>query len=88
MKAKASMSRTGCCYDNAPMEWFFHSLKDELVHQRSWATREEARRICSAPSRAPTIGSAFTRRSGISRPSKPSGQRANPVSNEAREDQA
>ena len=26
------------------MESFFHSLKVELVHQRSWATREEARR--------------------------------------------
>jgi putative transposase len=44
MKAKASMSRTGCCYDNAPMESFFHSLKVELVHPRRWATREEARR--------------------------------------------
>ncbi len=44
MKAKASMSRTGCCYDNAPMESFFHSLKVELVHQRNWMTREEARR--------------------------------------------
>ncbi len=44
MKAKPSMSRTGCCYDNAPMESFFHSLKVELVHQRHWATREEARR--------------------------------------------
>ena len=44
MKAKASMSRTGCCYDNAPMESFFHSLKVELVHQRRWATRDEARR--------------------------------------------
>ena len=44
MKAKPSMSRTGCCYDNAPMESFFHSLKVELVHQRRWATREEARR--------------------------------------------
>ena len=38
------MSRTGCCYDNAPMESFFHSLKVELVHQRRWATREEAKR--------------------------------------------
>ncbi len=37
--AKASMSRIGCCYDNAPMEPFFHSLKVELVHQRRWATR-------------------------------------------------
>lgn len=44
MKAKASMSRTACCYDNAPMESFFQSLKVELVHQRSWVTREEARR--------------------------------------------
>ena len=42
--AEVSMSRTGCCYDNAPMESFFHSLKVELVHQRRWATREDARR--------------------------------------------
>jgi len=41
---KASMSRTGNCYDNAPMESFFHTLKVELVHQRRWATRDEARR--------------------------------------------
>ena len=26
------------------MESFFQSLKVELVHQRSWVTREEARR--------------------------------------------
>jgi putative transposase len=42
--AKVSMSRTGCCYDNAPMESFFHSLKVELVHQCRWETREAARR--------------------------------------------
>ena len=42
--ATPSMSRTGCCYDNAPMESFFHTLKVELVHQRRWATHEEARR--------------------------------------------
>jgi putative transposase len=41
---KASMSRTGNCYDNAPMESFFHTLKVELVHQRRWATRDQARR--------------------------------------------
>ncbi len=41
---KASMSRTGNCYDNAPMESFFHTLKVELVHQQRWATRDEARR--------------------------------------------
>ena len=44
MGAKPSMSRTGCCYDNAPMESFFHSLKVELVHQHRWTTHEEARR--------------------------------------------
>src|SRR3546814_1762728 len=31
--ATPSMSRTGNCYDNAPMESFFHTLKVELVHQ-------------------------------------------------------
>src|SRR5215212_5456573 len=41
---RASMSRTGNCYDNAPMESFFHTLKVELVHQRRWAIRDEARR--------------------------------------------
>jgi transposase InsO family protein len=44
MKATPSMSRTACCYDNAPMESFFHTLKVELAHQRQWPTREEARR--------------------------------------------
>lgn len=38
------MSRMGCCYDNALMESFFHTLKVELVHQRRWTTRDEARR--------------------------------------------
>jgi len=42
--ATSSMSRRGNCLDNAPMESFFHTLKVELVHQRCWATREEARR--------------------------------------------
>ncbi len=44
MRAIPSMSRTACCYDNAPMESFFHTLKVELVHQRRWATRDETRR--------------------------------------------
>jgi putative transposase len=38
-----SMSGTGNCYDNAPMESFFGTLKDELVHRHRYATREEAR---------------------------------------------
>ena len=33
-----------CCCDNASMKSFFHTLKVELVHQRRWATRDEARR--------------------------------------------
>jgi putative transposase len=41
---QASMSRKGDCYDNAPMESFFHTLKTELVHHRQYATREEAER--------------------------------------------
>jgi putative transposase len=41
--AFASMSRKGCCYDNAPMEGFFHTLKVELVRQRRWNTHDEAR---------------------------------------------
>ena len=44
MKAVPSMSRTAYCYDNAPMESCFHTLMVELVHQRRWATRDEARR--------------------------------------------
>ena len=40
----ASMSRKADCYDNAPMESFFHTLKTELVHHRSYKTRAEARR--------------------------------------------
>ena len=41
---RASMSRKADCYDNAPMESFFHTLKTELVHHRQYATREQARR--------------------------------------------
>jgi putative transposase len=41
-KMKASMSRKGDCYDNAPMESFWGALKNELVHQSRYKTREEA----------------------------------------------
>jgi len=40
----ASMSRTADCYDNAPMESFFHTLKTELIHHRQYATRAQAQR--------------------------------------------
>jgi hypothetical protein len=39
-----SMSRKADCYDNAPMESFFHTLKTELVHHRQYKTRGEAQR--------------------------------------------
>ena len=39
-----SMGATGICFDNAAAEAFFASLKRELVHQRRFATRAEARR--------------------------------------------
>jgi transposase InsO family protein len=39
---KASMSRRGNCYDNAPMESFWGTLKNELVYQCRYATRADA----------------------------------------------
>ena len=38
----ASMSRKGNCWDNAPTESFFNSLKNERVHSSSYATRADA----------------------------------------------
>jgi transposase InsO family protein len=38
-----SMSGTGNCYDNAPMESFWHSLKVEETHGQDFATRAEAK---------------------------------------------
>jgi putative transposase len=43
-KIRASMSRKGNCYDNAPIESFWGTLKTELVHHRKYATRAEAER--------------------------------------------
>lgn len=40
---EVSMSGTGNCYDNAPIESLFGTLKTELVHHRSYRTREEAK---------------------------------------------
>jgi putative transposase len=40
----ASMSRKGCCYDNAQMEAFFSTLKIECVYRRRFETRQSARR--------------------------------------------
>ncbi len=40
---QVSMSGTGNCYDNAPMESFFSLLKTELVYHERYTTRQEAR---------------------------------------------
>jgi len=37
------MSRKGNCWDNAPMERFFGSLKRERNDRRLFATRDDAR---------------------------------------------
>ena len=39
-----SMSRRGCCYDNAVAESFWHTLKNELIHRCHFQTRDEAKR--------------------------------------------
>ncbi|WP_183032620.1 IS3 family transposase, partial [Cupriavidus sp. UME77] len=38
-----SMSRKGNCWDNAPSESFFNSLKNERVHGQRYATHEQAK---------------------------------------------
>ena len=39
---KASMSSRGNCFDNAPMESFWGTLKQELVNHRRYESRQEA----------------------------------------------
>jgi len=41
---EVSMSRKGNCWDNAVMESFFGTLKQELVHRERYATRDQAKR--------------------------------------------
>ena len=38
-----SMSRKGNCWDNAPIESFFHTLKTEWVYGFKYKTRQEAK---------------------------------------------
>jgi transposase InsO family protein len=44
---RVSMSRRGNCYDNAPVESFWGTLKTELVHHRRYETHAEAVREIS-----------------------------------------
>jgi putative transposase len=41
---QASMSRRGNCFDNAPIESFWGSLKNELVYHRKYVTRNQAQK--------------------------------------------
>lgn len=41
---EVSMSGKGNCFDNAPMESFFSTLKSELVHHTRFQSRAQARR--------------------------------------------
>jgi putative transposase len=43
LEITCSMSRKGDCWDNAVVESFFGTLKQELVHRSDFATRAEAR---------------------------------------------
>ena len=36
-----SMSHAGCPYDNAPMERYYNTLKEELIYQRTFQTDDE-----------------------------------------------
>ena len=40
-----SMSRRGNCWDNAPMESFFGTIKTESLHHYRFTTREEAKLV-------------------------------------------
>jgi len=42
---RQSMGRTGCCYDNAAAESFFHSLKVEWLHGREIRDRQAIRSL-------------------------------------------
>jgi len=42
-RVSQSVGRTGVCWDNAPAESFLATLKKELVHRRTFRTRQEAR---------------------------------------------
>ena len=37
------MANRGNCWDNAPVESFFATLKKELVHRHKYLTREQAK---------------------------------------------
>lgn len=52
-----SMSRKGDCWNNAPMESFWGTLKNELVHHRRYRTRAQAVQEITSTSRYFITGS-------------------------------
>ena len=81
------MSRTACCYDNAPRERFFHTLKVELVHPRQWATRDQARRDLFAYIEGCYNQHRIHSALGYITPEQANGKQANPVSTKSGEGQ-
>ncbi len=68
------MSRRANPLDNAPMDSFFHTLKTELVHHRTYATRDETKRDLFAYGKASTTANAFIRLWTIIRPTRQNGE--------------
>ncbi|EII58552.1 integrase core domain protein [Escherichia coli 3.3884] len=57
---RGSMSAKGCCYDNACVESFFHSLKVECIHGEHFISREIMRATVFIISNVITIGGGGT----------------------------
>jgi len=57
--ASESPSRRGQCWDNAVGESWFATLKEELVHRQSWATRAQVRRAVFDYIEVSTTASGF-----------------------------
>jgi hypothetical protein len=56
---RVSMSGRGNCYDNAPMESFWGTLKQELVHHRHYTSQREACRRLQNTLRSSITGSVY-----------------------------
>ena len=59
---ECSMSRRGECYDNAAMESFWGTLKQELVHLEKYGTKEQAKQSIFEYIEVFYIASGVTRR--------------------------
>jgi transposase InsO family protein len=75
-----SMSRRADCWDNAPLESFFASVKKESVHDADFATRAEAVRRSWSTSRSSTTTSGGTPRWGTFPRQRTNRKTVNPLS--------